>query len=147
MGLANEISCEAGSFSCCHLNPHRCFQSEAFRLYFPTVKPWVVQSVLLPRCSSQFICAQMWYRPARQPRPCYESSPPGCPSLPLLWVWINVSSLTPWLSDFHSARFSVSSDCFLFLNLLLSFFWLCKKAQCVYLHLHLDQKGNKVFFN
>ena len=26
MGLSNELSCEAGSFSCCHLNPHRCFQ-------------------------------------------------------------------------------------------------------------------------
>ena len=28
---------------------------------------------------------------------------------------------------------------FLFLNLLLSFFWLCKEAQCVYLHLHLGR--------
>ena len=27
---------------------------------------------------------------------------PSCPSLPLLAVWMNVSSLTPWLSDFHS---------------------------------------------
>ena len=28
-----------------------------------------------------------------------------------------------------------------FLNLLLSFFWLCKEGQCVYLHLHLGQKS------
>ena len=27
VGLSNELSCEAGSFSYCHLNPHRCFQS------------------------------------------------------------------------------------------------------------------------
>ena len=27
-----------------------------------------------------------------------------------------------------------------FFNLLLSFFWLCEEAQCVYLHLHLGQK-------
>ena len=27
--------------------------------------------------------------------------------------------------------FSVSSGCFLFLNLLLSFIWLCEEAQCV----------------
>ena len=46
--------------------------------------------------------------------PCHESSPPGCTSLPLLPVWMNVSSLSPWLSDFHTVRFSVSSDCFLF---------------------------------
>ena len=29
----------------------------------------------------------------------HTSSPPGCPSLPLLPVWMNVSSLTPLLSD------------------------------------------------
>ena len=48
-----------------------------------------------------------------QPPPCRESSPPGCLCLP---VWMNVSSLTPWLSDSHTVRFSVSSACFLFLN-------------------------------
>ena len=48
--------------------------------------------------------------------PCLQSSPPGCLSLPLLPVWIQVSSLSPWLSDFHTVQFSVSSGCFLFLN-------------------------------
>ena len=48
--------------------------------------------------------------------PCLESSLPGCTSLPLLLVWMNVSSLSPWLSDFRTVRFSVSSGCFLFLN-------------------------------
>ena len=51
-----------------------------------------------------------------QPPPCLKSSPSSCPSLPLLPVWVNVSSLSPWLSDFHTVRFSVSSGCFLFLN-------------------------------
>ena len=64
---------------------------------------------------------------------------PSCPSPPLLLVW-NVSSLSPWLSDFCVVQFSVSSGCFLFLKLLLSFFWLCEEAQCVYLCLHLGQK-------
>ena len=41
---------------------------------------------------------------------------PGCPSLPLLVVWMNVSSSSPWLSDFRTVWFSVSSGCFLFLN-------------------------------
>ena len=51
-------------------------------------------------------------------RPRLAASPlhPGCLSLPLLPVWMNVSSLSPWLSDFHTVRFSVSSSCFLFLN-------------------------------
>ena len=52
----------------------------------------------------------------RQPPPCCESSPPGCLSPPLLQVWMNVSSLSPWLSDFHIVQFSVSSGGFLFLN-------------------------------
>ena len=51
-----------------------------------------------------------------QPLPCRKTSPPGCLSLPLLPVWMNVSSLSPWLSNFYTVRFSVSSGCFLFLN-------------------------------
>ena len=41
---------------------------------------------------------------------------PGCPSPPLLPVWMNVSFLSPWLSYFHVVRVSLSSGCFLFLN-------------------------------
>ena len=48
--------------------------------------------------------------------PCHWSSPPGCLSLPLPVVWMNVFSLSPWLSDFHTVWFSVSSGCCLFLN-------------------------------
>ena len=69
---------------------------------------------------------------------------PSSPSLPLLPVWINVSSLIPWLSDFHTVRFSGSSGYFLFLNLLLSFFWSCEEAKCVYLRLHLGRKSWEV---
>ena len=65
---------------------------------------------------------------------------PGCLSPPLLPVWMTVSSLTPWLSDFHTVQFSVSSGYFLFLNLL-PFFWLCEEAKCVYLCLHPGQNS------
>ena len=54
---------------------------------------------------------------------------------------MNVFSLTPQLSDFHTIRFSGSSGYFLYLNLLLSFFWLCEEGQCIYLHLYLGQKS------
>ena len=37
-------------------------------------------------------------------------------------VWVSVSSLSPWLPDFHTVRFSVSSGCFLFLNCCCPFF-------------------------
>ena len=40
------------------------------------------------------------------------SSLPSCLCLPLLPVWMNVSSLSPWLLEFHTVWFSVSSGCF-----------------------------------
>ena len=157
MGLSNKLSYEAESVS--HsCNPHRFFQSEVLRLYFPTLGPWVAWPVLLPSYSSQFICMQIWDHPVSQPsphsvfqplpcppqssRPHLAMSPlhPGCPSPPLLSIWMNVSSLSPWLSNFHTVQFSGSSGCFLFLNLL-SFFWLCEEAKCIYLCLHLGWKS------
>ena len=83
--------------------------------------------------------------PAQPAASLSKSSPPCCLSLPLLPVWMNVSSSTAWLSDFHTVRFSVSSGCFFFLNLLLSFFWLCEETQCVYLRLHLGWKFSLFF--
>ena len=80
-----------------------------------------------------------------QPLPCRKSSPSGCPSPPLLLLWMNVSSLSPWLLDFHTVQFSVSSGCFLFLNLFSSFFWLCEEAQCVYLCLYLGRSYLFIF--
>ena len=92
--------------------PPQVFSVRGLRLYFPELEAWVVQFVLLPSCSSWFICTRMWDCPVHQLLPRHESSLPGCPSAPLLQVWMNVSSLTTWLSDFHTVRFSVSSDCF-----------------------------------
>ena len=45
------------------------------------------------------------------------ATPCVCTSLPLLPVWMNVASLNAWLSDFHTARFSDSSGCYLFWGL------------------------------
>ena len=68
------------------------FSIRGLRLYFPELEPWVAWSVLLPICSSWFICTQMWDRllcqssphsvcwpppaPVCQPPPCRESSLP-----------------------------------------------------------------------
>ena len=120
VGLSNTLSCETGSFSCC-LNSHKFLQLEVLRLYVPTLEAWVAQSVSLPSCSFWFICMQMWDHPFCQPpphlvcqlQPCppwsfihyLATSPlhPRCLSPPLLPVWMNVSSLTPQLSDFYIA--------------------------------------------
>ena len=126
---------------------HRSFQSEVLRLYFPLLEPWVAWSVSLPSCSSQFIYTQMWNcQPPPHPPGLSASALPcplhaGCPSLPLLPVWMNISSLAPWLSNFHTVQFSVSSS-FLVLNWLFSFFWLCEEVRHIYLCLHLGHKNH-----
>ena len=152
-------SCEAWSFSCL-LNPHRIFQSGVLRLYFPVLESWVGGSISLRSYSSRFICMQMWDYPLYQlplcpglellPCPSWSScchltvSPlcPGCSSLPLLLVWMNVSSLTPWLSDFHTVRFCSSSGCIFVFKFVVVLLWLCKEAQYIYLCLHLGWKSN-----
>ena len=70
--------CEAGNFSHCCLKPHKFLQPEVLRLYFPVLEPWVVWSVSLPSCSSQFIHTQMWDHAVCQLPPCPpQSSWPG----------------------------------------------------------------------
>ena len=127
----------------------KVFLSEVLRLYFPTLEPWVVQSVSLRSCSSRFICTlHSNVGPCGPPLSTLLTCPtshlaanplsPSCLSLfPLLPVWMNVSSLTPWLLDFHIVWWSSSSYCFLFLNWLLSFFLLCEETKHIYLRLHL----------
>ena len=139
MGLSNKLSCEAGHFSCCCLNLHRCFQSEALRLYFPALEPWAAGSVSLPSCSSPFIHMQMWGCPVcqlppclvLQPLPCHEFSPP----------WLPIS-----------APPTVVDECLFFISLvvplpccsILCQVWLCKEAQCVYLRRHLGSPHFKI---
>ena len=150
VSLSNEPSCEAGSFSH-HLNCHRFFTVTGFEALFPhagtlgctvclalqlfllvylhaNVEPPTPPAAASPGLSATACSASC----------CLATSPfhPSCLSPTGL---DNVSSLTPRLSDFHTVQFSVSSSWFLLLNLL-SFFWLCKEAHCIYLHLHLGPK-------
>ena len=105
VGLSNGLSCEAGSFSC-RLNPHRCFQSEVLRLYFSDWNPGLRGlscSPVVPPGLSACECGttQSANRCLSQPASCHLAvSPPR-----LLPVWMNVFSLTPWLSDFHTVGF------------------------------------------
>ena len=55
--------------------------------------------------------------------------PLSCPS-PSLPVWINVSSLTPWLSEFHTVQFSVSSGYYYYFLICCPFF-VCVKRQSI----------------
>ena len=133
VGLSKELSCEAGSFSHCCLN-HQWVFNQWVEALFPHTgalglrglfwSPFVPPGLSERECGtaqSVSLCLMgstscSLPAPVFQPLPCPESSPHSCASPPLLPVWMNVSSLSPWLSDFHTVRFSFSSGCFLFLN-------------------------------
>ena len=130
--------------------PLQVFSIKGLRLYFPALKLWVARSVSLPSCSSWFICTQIWDLPLCQPPPHpprssshhFAASPvrPAAsprPSYPLdeCFFFISLVVGLPYSSIFW--QFWV----FLFLNVLLSLFWLCEEAQCVYLRLRLGRKS------
>ena len=114
--------------------PPQVFSVRGLRLYFPVLEPSVEWSTSIPRLSCGLsMCECGAAGSASSPTACpvhstichlsgstsrMAVSPPrlGCPSPPLLRVWMNVSSLSPWLLDFRVVWFSVSSGCFLFLN-------------------------------
>ena len=144
MGLCRELSCEAGSFSH-RCNPHRFLQQEVLRLYFPTLEPWVEWSVSLPSCSFWFICTQMWDCPPAATLLCILA-PPSIPHprlpFPVPPTYLDACFL------FNSLVFGLAYSStfwqFQFLNLLLSFFWLCEEAQCISLCFRLGQKADYV---
>ena len=96
--------------------PPQVFSISGLRLYFPVLAPWIVCVTGSASCSLACPAPHLPPHWVLQPPLCRESSPPSCASPPLLLGWVSVSSLTPWLSDFHTVRFSVSSGCFMFLN-------------------------------
>ena len=49
------------------LKPPQLFLIKGLQLYFPLLESWVVQSVWLPSCSSQFICIYTWSASCRLP--------------------------------------------------------------------------------
>ena len=98
-----------------------CFTSPPFLLVYLCMN---VGPQGLPATTLRGLLAAAWPAPfhslppgwVRQWPPCPSPLHPSCPSQPLLLVWKNVSSLSPWLSDFHTVQFSVSFGCILFLN-------------------------------
>ena len=140
MGLSNKLSCEAGSFSRCS-NLHRFFSARGFEALFNCAGTLGCMVCLAPQL---FLLVYLHNCGIARSTLGFLAVHPVCPSclsLPLLPVLVNVSTLTHWLSDFHTVQFSGSSGYFLFLDLLLSFFWLYKEAKCIYLCLHLGWKS------
>ena len=100
--------------------PPRAFSIRGLWLYFPGLEPWVKQSASLPAVCLVYLCVNVGPRGllvVRLPAPfvphCQSrsrqgnTSPlcPGCPSPPLLLVWMNVYFFISLVSDFLSLDF------------------------------------------
>ena len=110
MDLSNELSWEAGSFS--PPQSPQVFLFSSFEVLFPHAGTLVCVVCLAPQLFLLFylhanvglptLPAAILPTLVLQLLPSCKFSPPGFPSLPLLPVWVNVSSLIPWLLDFHT---------------------------------------------
>ena len=112
---------------------------ELWGFIFLVLEPWAVWSglglgYLTPRISFLIFIHHAWMWDHLWPFcSCHLSlshhvSWPLCPisaSQPLITVWMMVVSLSPWLSDFHTAWFSDSSGCYLFWDLVVILFCGC----------------------
>ena len=143
MGLSNKLSCRAGSFSCCCLNPTGVF-SLRFEASFP--------------CAGALGCVVYFSPQLFLPESAHECGTTHSTSRDLLRVLsarLPVSAPPTGLDEcvfFNSLVVGLPYSLIfrqfwlVFVSkLLLSFFWLCEKTQCVYLRLHLGQKS--FFFN
>ena len=160
MGLSNELSCEAGSFSCCRLNPTGVF-NQRFEALFPRAGALGCAVCFAPlpflpvylwaNVGQRSLLAAAWSVLFHNPQPHWVCQLPPCreSSLP----WLPISTPPTSLDEcFFFISLVVKLPCSLifwqlwlfFVFKLLSFFWLGEEAQCVYLRLHLGRKP--VFF-
>ena len=165
MGLSNDLSCEAGSFSCCRLNPHGHFQSEVWGFISPHWSPGLLGLLCSPPLVPVYLCVSVGLRGTTRHSACpvlrhSESGPLG---LSVRECGATGSASGQTACPFHRQslsrhghasplcpgvhlRPSYRSGCtFLFYLLgvglpcrwIFCQFWLCEEAQCVYLHHHL----------
>ena len=138
MDLSNDLSCEAGSLSCC-LNPPQVFSPRGLKLYFPALEPWVMWFALLPCCLSGLSVCECGAAGS-------TSGQTACPVPPTLRQSPSRHGHASPLRPGARLHLSFWSEC-MFLFYLLGVglpchwifcqFWLCEEAQCVYLHCHL----------
>ena len=90
VGLSNELSCEAGSFSCCLLNPHGCFQSEVSGFISPRWSPGLHSLLCSPPFIPVYLCKSVGPRCATHALP----APFSATLSPALSVYLHVCGAT-----------------------------------------------------
>ena len=158
VGLSNKLSCGARSFLCCHLNPQGVF-NQWFEAFFPQAgtvglcdlfrSPFVSPDLSALECGTaqSTSCSLLGSCSLDCPAPQSTASlgPPATVLLRVLSAQLPVPTPPTGLDECLLYLLGCQTSIqFNFLSVLVVFklsFWLCKEAQCVYLHLHLGQKS------
>ena len=119
-----------------------CFTAPPFLLVYLCANVGL-QGLLAVAPPAPFIpqSASLWIQPC-----CCEFCPPWLPvsapptGLDECFIFVSLVVRLPCGSIF--CQFWL----FFVFKLLLSFFWLCKEVQCIYLHLHLGQNSKKLSY-
>ena len=117
MGLSNDLSCEAGSLSCCCPNPHRHFQSEVCLGCVVCFTPRHLSGLSVRECgaagSASGHCLSCWSHtpPVSVPPRPRESSLPRLPVSTPPTGLDECLFFISLVSDFLAVRFSFSSGC------------------------------------
>ena len=143
MGLSNKLCCEAGSFSRHDL--YRILQPEVFEAFFSCTGTLGCMVCLTPQLFLPVSLHATVVPPvAALPSSSLSRMPVSAPhtSLDGYFLFNSLFVGLPYSSVVVQWQFWIF---FLFLNLLSSF-WLCEEAKCIFLHLHLGLKSNTVLF-
>ena len=79
--------------------------------------PEVSLLIFITTCECGTFCSFPDTSSLRHTLLCFCTFLPVSTNPPFLPIWMNVASLNPWLSDFHTAHFFDSSRCYLFWDL------------------------------
>ena len=163
MGLSNELSPVRRGVSPTAASTRRGVFNQWFEVLFPRAgalgcmvcfaPPPFLLVYLYSNVGPQGLLAAAWpalfHNPppcwVHQPLPCCKSSPPRLPisappnGLDECFFFISLVAGLPYSSIF--CQFWL----FFVFKLLLSFFWLCEEAQCIYLCLHLGWNYSSYF--
>ena len=167
-GAASQVGgfvCEAGSFSHCSPNLHRCFQSEVWGFIYPCCSPGlrgllcspvVPPSLSMRECGASGSASHLLVGSVScslacpVPQSATSLGPPVATLPRVLPAWLPVSAppigldecffFISWVVGLPYSSIFCQFQWFFVFKLLLSFFWLCEEAECVYLHFLLGRK-------
>ena len=96
VGLFKELSCEAGSFSCCCLNPYGCFQSVVWGFISPPWSPGLPGLLPGPPAAASLVSCSL---ACPNPQSAALLGPPATAFQWVLFARLPISTPPTWLDE------------------------------------------------